>query len=120
MGYTKEELKEKFPEMDIERGLIYCSDDPEFLVEMMKIYLDTEKTAVLDEALRKEDVGAYQLAVHSLKSISSQIGAMDIAEMAKDLDRAGKASDMEYIKQHHDAFMKHYKELIDKLRSIFC
>ena len=116
MAYTVDELKDKFGELNIERGLIYCNDDPDFFVDMLKIYLDTEKTGTLEKALEDEDVKAYQLAVHSLKSISSQIGAMKIAEMAKDLDRAGKAADMDYIKDNHKKFMNVYAPLIDKLK----
>ena len=116
MAFTVDELKGSFKELDIDRGLIYCNDDPDFFVDMLKIYLDTEKTGALEDALSAGDVKAYQLAVHSLKSISSQIGAMEIAEQAKDLDRAGKASDMDYIRDNHPKFMYVYGTFIQKLR----
>ena len=41
---------------------------------------------------------------------------MEIAEQAKDLDRAGKASDMDYIRDNHPKFMYVYGTFIQKLR----
>ncbi|GEM_PF-1598056 len=66
------------------------------------------------ETIRKhyasEDWEAYTIEVHSLKSTSRQIGAAGLAQMAADLEKAGKAGDTAYIKAHTE-------EMLDKFIS---
>ena len=51
----------------------------------------------------------YTVEVHALKSSSRQIGAMKLSDMAAELEKAGKAGDIAYIKAHHAAALEKYR-----------
>lgn len=57
------------------------------------------------------DINQFVIDVHSIKSTSASIGAMELSEAAKKLEYAGKISDFEYIDSEFDSFS-------DKCRNI--
>ena len=46
-----------------------------------------------------EDWADYTIRVHALKSSSRQIGALGLGDMAEELEKAGKASDIDTIRK---------------------
>jgi len=53
--------------------------------------------------------------VHGLKSASSSTGANEISEEAAELEAAGKAQDMAYIREHLGAFAQKVAELVHNI-----
>ncbi len=66
-----------------------------------------------------EDWEDYTRRVHTLKSSSRQIGAFELGDDAEALEKAGKAGDIGFIKDHADALNASYRELLDKLAKYF-
>ena len=54
------------------------------------------------------DWSAYTIEVHALKSSSKQIGATDLSAMAYELEKAGKANNINYIKEHNATCLEKY------------
>ena len=50
-----------------------------------------------------------------MKSSSRMVGADDLSALAKDLEDASARNDAEYVKSHHDTFVKKFKELAAKI-----
>lgn len=111
--YIKE-LKKLGINVDI--GIGYCGD-AELYMEILKVSCNTavDKIRNLKNAYEQENYEQYKILVHSVKSSTANIGAMDLSEMAKALEGAGIKGDYEYIKQHHLRFMECYEKLMNKL-----
>ena len=114
MGDVMQRL-EKIPQLDIKTGLSYCVDN-DFYQEMLKEYLQADKTSVLGEFLDEKDWDNYRTLVHALKSTSLTIGAVTLSEEAKALEMAARDGDESYILSHHQSVMIHYIDLLDSLK----
>lgn len=99
------------PGLDVETGLSFCLNKPEFYLNVLREYLKGEKSVVLNRALEKEDLEEYRIHVHALKSTSMNIGAKGLSEEARISEEACKAGNFEMVRERHEALMKQYKEL---------
>lgn len=89
-------------------GISYCGDDEQVYQEVVEVYCqETRKTIRrLREKLLEKDFRQYQISIHSMKSTSLTIGAIELSELAKKLEEAAKNQDMEYILENHEACLK--------------
>ena len=62
---------------------------------------------------------AYTVEVHALKSVSKQIGAMELSEMAAELEKAGNARDTNYILNNTDKMLEKYNAYHDAFSFYF-
>jgi len=71
----------------------------DFLVELIDAYLDDGpmRLAGLRRAFDNGDVEAFTREAHSLKSSSANLGAMRVAAIAKEMERAGRAGEMAHM-----------------------
>jgi len=69
----------------------------------------------IKKCLETENYSLYTIYVHALKSASASIGALDLSEMAKALEMAGKQADFVYIKQHNSEFLKELEKVLDNI-----
>ena len=90
-----EPLPWKIEGIDVEVGMKYSGEDENLYREVLSDYMDTimEKAAVIEKAVAEGDLETYTIEVHSLKSTSKSIGAMELSELAKDLEMNGKNSE---------------------------
>lgn len=81
--------------IDVAVGMKYSGDDENLYREVLSDYMDTieEKADIIEKAVEEGDLETYTIEVHSLKSISKSIGAMELSELAKDLEANGKNSE---------------------------
>ena len=77
---------------------------------LLKVFYESipDKTEELERYYAEEDLGNYTLKVHSLKSSARIIGALDFGEEAQRLEDAGKAEDLDYIREYHPRFMEEF------------
>jgi len=78
---------------------VFCKDARERLPLM-------QKTPEADTLL------SFVTNVHAIKSASASLGAKDISEIAAELEDAGKATDMAFIREHLPVFTQQLTELI--------
>ncbi|MBR1598941.1 MAG: response regulator [Lachnospiraceae bacterium] len=109
------EIEMRFPMLDTDIGMGYCMNDEEFFIEMIQTYVDSDKRESLAEAFNTEDWKLYENYVHSIKSNSLNIGGVTLSEHAKALEYAAKDGNYEYIKEHHNDFIREYSDMIEKL-----
>ncbi|MCL2277742.1 MAG: hypothetical protein FWC21_07575 [Treponema sp.] len=64
------------------------------------------------ETFSEDILADYIIKVHGIKGVSLDISAEQTANEAKDLEIAGKANDIDFIKANHSAFIKHARDLI--------
>jgi HPt (histidine-containing phosphotransfer) domain-containing protein len=90
------------PQDAVEAGTLAALRDlqgegqPDILAEVIAVYLhDTpSRLAALHEAVTRADAGALRGAAHSLKGSSSQIGAVQMAQLCADLEEQARAADL--------------------------
>ncbi|MCR5402695.1 MAG: DegV family EDD domain-containing protein [Butyrivibrio sp.] len=84
---------------------------------VLKIFYNSIQTYSDDikEYYSKEDWQNYTIKVHALKSSSKLIGALELSDMAKELEFAGKEGRHDYIRQNHDALIMRLESYRDIL-----
>ena len=105
--------------IDVNMGLKYCGDI-EFYREVLGISLESygERYADLKKYFSDNDYRNYTILVHSIKSGSANIGALELSDMARALEDAGKDADYKYIIDNHNDFMVRYQQLMEGLCGI--
>ena len=114
----KMEQLEQLDGLDVKTGLIYCMNEEDFYIDILQEFMNADKASQLKQFLEEEDWDNYRTTVHALKSTSLTIGAAHLSGEAKALEMAAKEGDTDYIRSHHDAVLKEYKELTDRLKEI--
>jgi len=72
----------------------------------------------IKKCLETENYHLYTIYVHALKSASASIGALDLSEMAKALENAGRQTDVAYIKQHNPEFLNALEAVLNNISKI--
>ncbi len=100
--------------IDVETGMAYCADDPEFYEEMLEEFAaeSAEKAKTLADSYASKDWDSYRICAHSLKSTSKMIGAAALSENARELEMAAAAGDASTIAAAHDPFVAELNALI--------
>lgn len=109
-------LAERFPTLNITTGLRYCMNDESFLLDIIRTYIEEDKSALLEEEYAEESWKNYQVHIHALKSTSLNIGAEKLSADAKALESAVQSGDYPYIHAHHAEVMSEYEKLLEELR----
>lgn len=78
-----------------------------------------KKLALIKELEEEEDWKNYTIEVHALKSVSRQIGALELSQKALDMENAGNAADAEIIHKKTDPMLKQYYNYFYILRPYF-
>ena len=110
------EWYENIPGVDAAAAIKNSGSKDAFL-SVLKMYYDSydRKYGEIIEYYDNEDWSNYTIKVHALKSSSRLIGAMELGTEAESLEKAGKESDIDYIKANHDSVMKDYEAIKDAL-----
>lgn len=68
------------------------------------------KAKKVRSCVEKEDWAAYTIEVHSLKSLSRQIGANELSDMAAELEKAGNSRNTRFIRRYTELMLEKYLE----------
>ena len=103
--------------VDVNKGLYYSQNDREFYISLLAQYAKESpvKKNLMKKSLDENDLAAYAIQVHSIKSTSKMIGAMQLSEAARELEEAGKKNDREYIDANHEAMLVMYDRILSIL-----
>ena len=104
--------------LDVKTGLLYCMDEEDFYLEILKDYMQADKVSTMKQFFAEEDWDNYRTVVHALKSTSLTIGAVHLSEEAKALEMAAKEEDTDYIRSHHKDVLDEYIRLTDRLKEV--
>ncbi len=119
--HTTEEITDikEITFLNTKLGLSFYSGDKEFYLDIIKSFLEEDRSAQIQEFYDKEDWDNYRILVHAVKSTAKSIGAEDLAEVALKQETAAKTNDLEYIHAHHEEFQKTYRELLLNIGKLF-
>ena len=90
----------------------------DLFMTVMKEYYSAidKKTEVIRKHYEAGSIHDYTVEVHSLKSTSRQIGAMELADLAADLEKAGNEGNVALIKEKTDTMLEMYQKMKDILK----
>ncbi len=100
--------------IDPETGLKFCQNDEAFYRSMLTDYVQSkkEKERELKNNYESENWHDYAIFVHSLKSSSKMIGALELSDMAAKMEEAADNNDSDFIHDKHDLMMSRYEETV--------
>ena len=102
--------------ISVSKGMSYTGGVEDAYYDILEMYVrkGEEKRAQINSLAEKEDWKNYIIEVHALKSTSLSIGAVELSELAKKLELAGKAGDYDTIVKENDALCELYKQVISE------
>ena len=105
--------------LDTAKGLAMTGGRREPYVKILGLFLTdaVKRVETLREALAGDDLKAFTICVHALKSASASIGARKLPPMAADLEAAGLAQDRALIDARFPAFRDELAALIQSLKT---
>lgn len=107
-------------DLDIKAAMGFLGREELFWKVLKVYYRNIEKKAQLIKDLEEQkDWTNYTIEVHALKNSSKQIGAMELSEMAADLEKAGNARDTAVIHGDTDKLVEKYLSYLSVLAP-FC
>ncbi len=116
---TQEEMKEqdtdKMPEIvlegiDIKQGMSFAGTVELYKKVLRDYYVVIEKKAnLIAEYERNDEIEAYTIEVHALKSASRLIGAEKLATLAERLEEAGNEGNIELIHEKTEKMLLMYR-----------
>lgn len=104
--------------INVKMGFSYCGDQAGFR-DIVQMYHSQgeERNRQLAQLYREENWKNYAIAVHALKSNSRGIGAEEMADLALELEMAGKEMRVDYILDHHEEMIEKYNTLLEAIAS---
>ncbi len=105
--------------VDMETGIKYCGDI-EYYKEILQVTVDgyEEKYATIKKYCDTEDYNNLIIIVHSLKSNANNIGAVELGQLAKEVEEAGKTKKVELIKNKTEQMLNMYTEVAETIREL--
>lgn len=84
----------------------------ELFQTVLKEYYRTipERAKRIGQLKQQGDIRGYTIEVHTLKSTSRQIGAMELADLAAQLEQAGNHNDLAMIRERTDEMLRMYTD----------
>lgn len=101
--------------IDVKTGLEYAGQDAELYREILSDYADCieEQAQAIERAVEERNIEIYTIEVHSLKSTSRTIGALELSNMAKAMEDHGKKQEWEPILVGTPGLLRLYRGMYD-------
>lgn len=121
---NKEEVKEEVDllkqenKLNLKQGLSNLGNNEVNYIKVLNAYLKEGygRLSSIKEAYEAFDMPLFTTYVHAVKSASASVGAMTVSEMFKDLESAGKSSNLGFIDSHFNDYMRAYEEILSKIK----
>ena len=107
--------------IDAEGAMSRFRVDIDTYVDILKTYQKDLQAALkrIVEAKKNKDMKSFVIDVHAVKSSSAGVGAMELSELAKGLEMAGKKNDNEYIETYYEEFINQAEIISDNMKEYF-
>lgn len=102
------------PGIDSRIGIRNCNGNLENFLNILHFVITEgkEKCNLLQFYYGKQDYERYIIEAHGIKGAMSSVGAMELSEIAKGHELAGKEENYDFIDLNIEEFIKKYEELI--------
>lgn len=116
-----QEMLPELPGFDWEAARVHLREDSLIRQMLLDIYhcMDRTVTLLTDLGSKIEEdevLDRYRIEVHGLKSNMASVGAVMLAEQAKELEEAAKGFDRERIRKQHPVFLEELRRCQEQLQ----
>ena len=110
----------QLPDLDLDDALQYSSGTVGDVIDNIYGYL-------MEAGMNRENIGKeyeagnwadFKIHVHALKSTSRVVGAIHMAFLAEQMEKAAGSGDISYIKEHYETLLREYGELCEDFRRL--
>ena len=103
-----------------DEAMRFMGNSEEQYVEILRLFAEgsEEKREQLTALLHAENWKEYGILVHALKSNMRSLGANDLADKAFALEKAAKAAEGQFVKEHHEEFVYEWQSLLLGLKYV--
>lgn len=106
--------------LNVKEAMSLLNTEELFWMVLEEYYAVIEKKAdSIAHHKKQRDWMNFTIEVHALKSTSRQIGADELADLAAELEKAGKEGNTDFIEENTDKAISIYRELENKLCRFF-
>jgi HPt (histidine-containing phosphotransfer) domain-containing protein len=94
-------------------------DDPSFLRELIDVFLEDvpQRLAELERALASQDAALFTRAAHTIKGSCSNFGAANLAHLAFEMEKLGKAGTLAEGAAHLPALKAEFALVAEALKA---
>lgn len=119
--------RDKVPEIDFEikgvdvfSGLLKSDNDLDDYFDILTIFYECgeDKIRELRDFAEQNDIAAYAISVHALKSVAANIGAHQLYTMAKIHELAAKNKQEVFVKGNVDALLDLYRTILSNIGAV--
>lgn len=112
------EFAKLFKKIDVSHGITSCMGDIDSYKEILSSFAGAcDKTVNnINKAVAQNKYSDFTTHVHAIKSSAKSIGAMELSQMALDMENAGKKDDREYIRLYLIDFVSEYKAVCKEIK----
>lgn len=109
----------RIPGIDVEEARKHHSGNASDLLELLQLYYmdGKRKRKQLEELATREDYHAYRIEVHGLKSASANVGAIELANQAREQEEAAARGDRAFIQMHSEELFSCYGRLLEDINT---
>jgi signal transduction histidine kinase len=117
-GYDRRLFEERIEGMDMRKGLErFAGDRDTFLQILISFIANTRFLINTMREVTKENLAAYAINVHGVKSSCRGICAEDLGNRAEDLEMHSKAGDLAYVQEKNPSFIEDMLKLIARINN---
>ena len=104
------------PGLDLSFGMGNCETADDYM-DALSVFAASviEKADEIERLLREDDFSHYTLKVHSLKSMARLVGALGLSEAAAELEIAGKAGELDVVREKTPKLLSAYRAYAERL-----
>lgn len=107
-------------DLDVEKAVALLGSEKVYLSVLKEYYRTiSSKASLIEDCFESWDWKTYTIEVHALKSASRQIGALELSDMAANLEKAGNEVNILEIRKNTPALLARYRSYISILAP-FC
>jgi signal transduction histidine kinase/CheY-like chemotaxis protein/HPt (histidine-containing phosphotransfer) domain-containing protein len=106
------------PGVDTAKGIAMTGGSLEAYKKVMDIFCKDieDRMRIIQNIPEADTLSLFIINVHALKAASASLGAKDVSAQAAELEAAGKAEDIAYIRERLPSFLQMLRELKGNIR----
>ena len=101
--------------LDTAKGLLNIGFNEDAYHAILNTYYKecNKNLGLLPELKANTDLSLYTTYVHGMKSSSASIGAMEVSELFKQMEFAGKENNRSFIEENYEAYTEKLREMLE-------
>ncbi len=111
-----DKLRGKLPTLNFAAGLTTCCNDEDFYLELLKDFVHLPIKEELTGYLDKGDYKNYCIRIHGFKNNAYSVGAVNIGDMAYEMEKLTKGEIPDSIKEMQDRLFEQYDYICTQYR----